>query len=251
VGSLDTNRGAKRAREARQAAGLDPVAPLACLLTAVEERFGIPVVIAALPDGVAGACAGQGAAPMLFVNGRHATPRQRFTLAHELGHLRCRHDGAVHVETIVTLDGKVTNPYEIQANAFAGELLVPKAAVADRFDREPGLEEVVLIAAEYGISALAALFRLVTAGAIGQRRAGRVREEIDAQLHLDVYERLAPPVLEDRLQAIEELPYISPALAGSALAAALTGAASPAAAARASGVAPQRLAIAVEAISGR
>jgi hypothetical protein len=33
---LDSNRGAKCAREARAAVGLDPVAPLECLLTVAE-----------------------------------------------------------------------------------------------------------------------------------------------------------------------------------------------------------------------
>ena len=36
----DSNRGAKRAREARAALGLDPAAPLECLLSTVEQRAG-------------------------------------------------------------------------------------------------------------------------------------------------------------------------------------------------------------------
>jgi hypothetical protein len=44
MSGLDRNRGAKRAREAREALGLRADAPLDCLLTAVEERAGLPVV---------------------------------------------------------------------------------------------------------------------------------------------------------------------------------------------------------------
>src|SRR4051812_32274125 len=54
MASLHTNRGAKRAREARTAFGLDPAAPLSCLLTVVEERAGVPLILRAMPEDVAG-----------------------------------------------------------------------------------------------------------------------------------------------------------------------------------------------------
>src|SRR3712207_7408724 len=59
-------------------------------------------------------------------NGREATTRQRFTLAHELGHVRCGHAPAVDVDTIADLANR-TDPLEVQANAFAAELLLPRA----------------------------------------------------------------------------------------------------------------------------
>lgn len=251
VPSLDSNRGAKRAREARAEAGLDPHAPLTCVLTAVEEGFGIPVVAAALPNEVAGACTGSGTRRLIFVNGTHVKPRQRFTLAHELGHVRCGHDGSVRVDTLTTLDGRPTSSYEIQANAFASEFLVPKTAAGQWFDREPDLEEIVTFAAEYGISAIAALFRAQSARAISEARAERVRSKIEEQLHLEVYERLELRRLDDRLETIAELPYVSPALAGTALGAAISGSATTGAAARAAGVPPARLSVALEAISPR
>jgi Zn-dependent peptidase ImmA (M78 family) len=251
MAGLHSNRGAKRAREARAAAGLDRAAPLPCLLTIVEERFGLPVVIAALPEGVAGACRRDGDAALLWVNGGEVRPRQRFTLAHELGHAYIGHDGKLAVDSFETFSGATTNPNEIEANAFAGEFLVPRVAVERRFDRDPDLEDTVRLAAEYGVSAIAALFRLTSADVVSVKRAARLREEIDAQHHLDVYERLALPLLEDRLEALEELPYTSPALAGSALRAALDGAAPVASAAHAAGVAPGALGPALEMISAR
>ena len=95
MAGLDSNRGAKRAREARAALGLEAGA-LPCLLRTVEAA-GYAVVVAALPDGVAGACLPGGA--VLWVNGTHSLPRQRFTLAHELGHAWCRHDGSAASRT--------------------------------------------------------------------------------------------------------------------------------------------------------
>jgi Zn-dependent peptidase ImmA (M78 family) len=250
VPSIDTNRGAKRAREAREELGLDPAAPLACLLTVVEERLGLPVVVARLPDDVAGACWRDGDRAVLWVNGTQAAARRRFTLAHEVGHVWCKHDGTLEVDSFQTISGGTTNPLEIQANAFAAEFLMPKAGVCELFDdHEPGLDELVVLAGGYGTSALAALIRLETAGLVGEERAARLREEIEEGHHFDALRRLALQPRTDRLAAITELPYTSPALAGSALAAALGGAAGADEAARAAGVAPEAFAPALESIS--
>jgi len=210
---------------------------------------GLPVVVARLPEDVAGACFREGEAAVLWVNGVHGAARQRFTLAHELGHTWCGHHGTTEVDSVQTLSGKTTNPLEVQANAFAAELLLPKAAVSGLFAREPGMEELVVFAAHYGVSALVALFRLTTAGVVGERRARRLREEIDQGEHLAAYKRLGVEALDDRLRAIAELPYVSPALDGSALAAALGGDVPVAVAAQAAGVAAGDLAPALKAIS--
>jgi Zn-dependent peptidase ImmA (M78 family) len=248
VAGLDSNRGAKRAREARRDLGLDPTAPLGCLLSVVEERVGLPVVVARLPGDVAGACWRDGEREVLWVNGAHPAPRRRFTLAHELAHALCGHDGALEVDSVQTLSGATTSPLEIQANAFAAELLLPRAAVEALLDHEPCLDELVVLAAHYGVSALVALFRLIGAGLVGEERARRLRGDVDARRHLVARERLAIAPVRDRLAAIATLPYTSPALAGSALAAALAGAAPVGAAAQAAGVAPVELGSALEAI---
>jgi Zn-dependent peptidase ImmA (M78 family) len=96
VAGKDTNTGAKRARETRKELGIRVAAPIDCVLTVVECDLSLPVVIAALPESVAGCCwRGHGDQVVLRVNGTHAPVRQRFMLAHELGHLRCGHDGAI------------------------------------------------------------------------------------------------------------------------------------------------------------
>jgi Zn-dependent peptidase ImmA (M78 family) len=135
VAGEDANRGAKRAREARKDLGLDAAAPLACVLDVVEQRVGLPVVVAALPDGLAGACVPLGTSRLLWVNGSQAPVRQRFTLAHELGHAWCGHDGHLEVDTVATISGATTSALEIQANAFAAEFLLPRAAIQNLLDR--------------------------------------------------------------------------------------------------------------------
>lgn len=88
------------------------------------------------------------------------------------------------------------------------------------------------------MSALAASFRLTGAAVVTEQRARRLRTKIDEGERLAAHERLDLEPLDDRLAAIVQLPYTSPALAGSALG----GDVAVAAAAHAAGVAPQDLA---------
>jgi Zn-dependent peptidase ImmA (M78 family) len=223
MASIDSNRGAKRAREARAALGLDPAAPLRCLLTVVEERAGFPVVVTALPDDVAGACYRDAGGAVLWVNGSQFRPRQRFTLAHELGHAWCRHDGKLELDTFETLNGRTSSPFEVQANAFAAEFLLPRSGMEDVVAGEPTLEEVVVISAHYGVSAVMVVYRLKQLRLASDRRIEQLHAEADEGLHHDVFRRLGLTPLSDRLGAIDHLPYLSPALDGTSLGAALRG----------------------------
>jgi Zn-dependent peptidase ImmA (M78 family) len=212
MASIDGNRGAKRAREARVALGLDPAAPLRCLLTVVEERAGHPVVVTALPGDIAGACFSADGGAVLWVNGSksQSPPRRRFTLAHELGH--------------ATLSGKTSSPLEVQANAFAAEFLVPRAGLDEVITREPTLEDTVVVATHFGVSAIMVAYRFKQLGLVSEPRAEQLEAEIlDDKLHLEVAGDLDLRPRKDRLARIEHLPYLSPALENSALAAALRG----------------------------
>ena len=174
------------------------------------------MIVAALPEGVAGACVG---GEILWVNGMQFAPRQRFTLAHEFGHAWIGHDGRLEPDTVETLSGRTTNPYEVQANAFAAEFLVPKAGMLERAEGEPTLDHVVALASDYGVSAPAMVIRLEQCKVGSPARIERLRREVDEGLH--GYLRLEP--LDDRLERIDELPYLSPSLRGSLLEAALRG----------------------------
>jgi Zn-dependent peptidase ImmA (M78 family) len=223
MSGLDRNRGAKRAREARQVLGLGSDAPLACLLTAVEEQAGLPVVVGRLREGVAGVCYRADDRTLLWVNGEQARVRQRFTLAHELGHAWCKHDGRLELDTLATLSGKTTNPYEIQANAFAAEFLVPRAAMEDTVAGDQTLDEVITIAARFGVSAIVVVYRLKTLRLISEECAAGLQREIEAGAHESAFERLQLGPLDDRIGALDELPYLSAELDGTHLAAALRG----------------------------
>ena len=72
----------------------------------------------------------------IIVNKNHHVNRRRFTIAHEIGHHVLHHDYLlrnVHVDTFVlnrdTSSADGSDRREIQANAFAAELLMPMASM--------------------------------------------------------------------------------------------------------------------------
>jgi Zn-dependent peptidase ImmA (M78 family) len=244
VPGVHTNRGAKRAREARAQLGLDPAAPVACILTTTEQRAGVPVLVGALPEQVAGAVWRHDGRTLIWVNGRQAVVRQRFTVAHELGHVMCGH-GRTALDTQAVLSGRTADALEVQANAFAAEFLAPRAGLARMLDGPPTLEDVVRIAARFGISAIAALYRCRTLGMVSGARADRLSDEIEAGLA----EHVAVEPFEDALSRLEGAPRLPAAVAGSALAGVLRGDVSVEAAAMATGCEPATLRAAAAALS--
>lgn len=68
--------------------------------------------------------------PVIGVNSTNHIHRQRFTIAHEIGHLLC-HEGKIYVDspTIRYRDSKSSlaiDKEEVEANGFAAELLMPQ-----------------------------------------------------------------------------------------------------------------------------
>ncbi|PTL60067.1 ImmA/IrrE family metallo-endopeptidase [Paraconexibacter algicola] len=238
----DTNRGAKRARELRAELGLDAGAPVGCVLGLAEDGLGIPVHVTRMSGTVEGVCWQLGEERMLWVHLHEFVPRSRFTLAHELGHVRCAHDQLMIVDTPKTMWGK-TVPTETQANAFAAELLAPRPGVVDVVGgRTVDLEVVVELAAHFGVSAHVALYRCVTLGLLDSDAA--LKPRLDAEEHLAVWERLGPAEHEDALSAIApaDLPRLSPRMSDGGLGALLRGEATVEDVARLAGCEPEALA---------
>lgn len=70
---------------------------------------------------------------IIIVNGNHDERRQRFTIAHELGHYFNTEDfdGQIDDSTDILIynsDNK-SSPIEVEVNKFAAELLMPQAAI--------------------------------------------------------------------------------------------------------------------------
>jgi Zn-dependent peptidase ImmA (M78 family) len=227
-GSLYSNRGAKRAREARETLGYAARAPITDVLEAIEDRGGAHAVVLELNDGVAGAYIARPGLPLVFVNGAHGITRQRFTLAHEFGHVRMGHSSVV--DEVVVIGDVERDPNEVCANAFAAEFLMPRDGTKSWAQQHvrglPTLEHVVVFANEYGVSAQAARYAFTTAGVLtDQARKDHLDAEIADELHVDLASYLGLEPLEDRLaDTAQRLPRIPPALEHSALGDLLMGA---------------------------
>ena len=108
-----------------------PVEQATNLATLIEIDLGVDVAIQPLGrlDGLA---VTTDSAQLILAATSVVPTRQRFTLAHELGHLAASDDQQFHTdENVYTRDGEG----EMRANAFATELLMPEAALADRIHR--------------------------------------------------------------------------------------------------------------------
>ncbi len=224
-----SNRGAKRAREARAELGCPRAGALEDVLEAIEGPGRAHVLLLELPPQVAGAYIARRDLPLLLVNGRQAPARQRFTLAHEFGHHRMGHASVVDEQAAIS-GRREHDPAEVCANAFAAEFLMPRDAVAAWGAEQVGgpvtLEHVLLLGHEYGVSAQAARYALETAGVLrDRRRARQLDEEISGELHRELARWLGLQPIDDGLaEAAATLPRIPGALRDNALGDLLAGA---------------------------
>ena len=210
------------ARRARAALGLGPADPVPDLLAAIEARGRLPVVVMHLREATAGAYVAAPGRAVVLVNADQWPTRARFTLAHELGHHHLRHDSVRDDVGALTRVSK--DPQEVEANAYAAELLVPEAGVRTWWERHgggrPTLEDVVRLAVHFGVSAEVARYRMWEARCLPDPAlAARLDEEIRRGEHRWLVNVFGLDEPEDALsRACRTPPHVPPALRGSALA---------------------------------
>ena len=83
-------------------------------------------------DDVSGMLFRDGSRVIIGINSTHSKNRQRFSIAHECGHLQL-HQGKMYVDARVNfrdaVSGLAIDQEEIEANAFAAEFLMPESMV--------------------------------------------------------------------------------------------------------------------------
>jgi len=115
---------------------------------------------------------------IIGVNSRTARKRQRFTIAHELGHWQL-HDGkplivdqSVMINKRDDVSSQATDTEEIEANRFAARLLMPKdfvqAAIQHHMKSGIGSREelISVLARHFDVSADAMGYRLINLGVL-------------------------------------------------------------------------------------
>ncbi|KQN53781.1 ImmA/IrrE family metallo-endopeptidase [Erwinia sp. E602] len=133
-------------------------APIADLIDLLETR-GILVIVTDIGkqtrfDGLQADVAGK---PAIIVSSNWPGDRQRFTLAHELGHL--------------LLQGRLSADMDEEkaCNRFAAAFLLPACCVRQQtgqYRHQIEFRELYLLKQEYGISMAACLYRLLSLGII-------------------------------------------------------------------------------------
>lgn len=175
--------GEKAARATRKRLGMNVTEPVADLLTVVEKDLGIPVLVEQFGEArVAGVLLRHpDGERFIGINADHHVVRQRFTLAHELGHVELGHQP--RVDAAADVFGQGRNPQEVEANYFAAEFLAPRPAVVAWLEEQDITEAeeptiVARLALFFGISFPTACYRLERAGVI----SGRAKDRLAAEL---------------------------------------------------------------------
>lgn len=127
-------------------------------LAAMAEELGLEVFRSSLKPNISGLIEPSDTAPSGFrirINRHELAERQRFTLAHEIGHYMLHRDkiGGGIVDTVM-YRSNLSSRYEVEANKFAADLVMPISFVNAK------LKELGGVASEEAIVALANHFRV-------------------------------------------------------------------------------------------
>ena len=101
----------------------------------IAQSLGIDVRFAPTSDDVSGALIRDGRTAVIAVNSAQHDNRQRFTIAHEIGHFVMHKHTHRHIDEDFRIDyrnaesSEATKRSEIEANRFAAALLMPEAFI--------------------------------------------------------------------------------------------------------------------------
>lgn len=141
----------------------------------IAKKVGIKIAAVPAEDDISGAIIRKGTRVVIAVNTSHHPNRQRFTVAHELGHYYFHHGLEEHVDQNFRIawrnsdSSKAVDWLEIEANRFAAELLMPTEFLTRDLDALQKIEKrtVALLASRYRVSPEAMKIRLTNLGIIG------------------------------------------------------------------------------------
>jgi len=134
-----------------------PVDPVA-----IAQAAGVRVYQNSEMGRYAGWFYDEGGVPIIEYNANDPLVRQRFTIAHELGHFALSH-GARPRDSAEAFSLGNYDPVEADANKFAAELLMP-SAVVNGMIRTHGITDFERLASMFNTSAVAMKYRLKNLG---------------------------------------------------------------------------------------
>jgi len=135
----------------------------------VADKLGIKLVYEEMPDDISGFIDLSKDPSVCAINRRQHFNRQRFTIAHEIGHFRLhRNSEKLFVDKGFLYRDADSSSGEVElereANAFAAELLMPKVLLSEKFyaygDSFESDRHIPELARQFRVSEQAMLFRL-------------------------------------------------------------------------------------------
>lgn len=136
----------------------------------VVKAHGISILVEDVEVSLSGMLVIKPEHTYLVLNQLHPMGRMRFSLAHELGHYLLHRDtSSVFIDEAPLFyrderSKEGTDPLEVEANAFAAELLMPEDVLRKEIGANPfsaeDEERIRELAARYGVSSSAMINRL-------------------------------------------------------------------------------------------
>ena len=135
----------------------------------IAKAMGVTVKFGPMPDDLSGFLLHENGETVLGVNSLHSKHRQRFTIAHELGHFALHPKGNFVDHTVLyfrnSKSSQATDSREMEANQFAADLLMPAKLIGKTLRDEPvDLEDeqrIEALARRFQVSTQALTFRLL------------------------------------------------------------------------------------------
>lgn len=147
-------------------------------LRTLAEKLGVRLIEEEMESNISGYSAIKDKQKVIAINTSQSKPRQRFTIAHELGHLflhdfnefNFNQDQKTFYRNNVSSSGM--DSFEIEANYFAACLLMPKSLIEESLaeaSKSTMVDESTLedLASKFNVSIQAMSIRLSTLGIIG------------------------------------------------------------------------------------
>jgi Zn-dependent peptidase ImmA (M78 family) len=144
------------------------------LVSVVENVFGVHVAVDRLPSGLDGLAWQTDHHRLILLTATRKWTRQRFTFAHELGHILAGDAQQVVIDQHLA-PGVDTDPTEVRANQFAAVLLMPETELRARVTGPVDDRSFARLTVDFKVSPSAMAVRLRSLGLIGTPRFEQVR----------------------------------------------------------------------------
>ena len=142
-------------------------------VTKIASYLGVKIFDVDLPEDISGVLDVRNE-PIILVNKDHRLHRQRFSIAHEIGHFQLHHLlGIIHVDKKSyyrnARSSEGLDSIEIAANQFAAEILMPEDHVRCELEKHEDFidmnEDIIFdMASKFYVSATAMGFRIQNLG---------------------------------------------------------------------------------------